>query len=337
MYWFRNDYSEGAHPRVLERLVRDNLTRTPGYGDDEICDAARAMIQAEIGRSDALIRFIPGGTQTNQIMIAHALRPHEAVIAAANGHINVHETGAIEATGHKVLTAPTPDGKLTPELIARVLNAHSGPHMVKPAMVYISDTTEVGTHYRLKELSAIRACCLENGLILYLDGARLASALAVSEGDLTIRDIAGLTDCFYIGGTKNGALMGEALVITRGDLKKDIDYTIKQRGAMTAKGRLLGMQFQELFTDGLYYEIGRYENRMAARLRAGVERAGYTLSSDSRSNQQFVLLTEAMVQKLAPDFQFEIEGARDGMKIVRFVTSWSTAEADVDALIEALR
>jgi threonine aldolase len=335
LHWFRNDYSEGAHPRVLERLVTDNLTRTPGYGDDEISGAARAMIQVEIGRQDALVRFIPGGTQTNQLMIAHALRPHEAVIAAATGHINVHETGAIEATGHKVLTAPASDGKLTPELIAGVVNAHSGPHMVKPAMVYISDTTEVGTHYTLKELSAIREYCHANGLILYLDGARLSSALAASEGDLTIRDIASLTDCFYIGGTKNGALMGEALVITREDLKKDIDYTIKQRGAMAAKGRLLGLQFQALFEDGLSYEVGRHEDRMAARLRAGVERAGRALSSDSRSNQQFVLLTEAMVLKLSADFQFEIEGERDGMKIVRFVTSWSTTEADVDALIAA--
>ena len=337
MHWFRNDYSEGAHPRVLERLVNENMTRTPGYGDDELCDAARTMIQKEIGRLDALIRFIPGGTQTNQIMIAHALRPHEAVIAAATGHINVHETGAIEATGHKVLTAPASDGKLTPERIALVLNAHSGPHMVKPAMVYISDTTEVGTHYTLKELSAIRAYCDKNSLILYLDGARLASALAASEGDLTIRDIANLTDCFYIGATKNGALQGEALVITREDLKEDIDYAIKQRGAMMAKGRLLGIQFQALFENGLYYEIGRQENRMAARLREGVERAGRALHTDSRSNQLFVLLPEALVEKLAADFQFEIEGARDGMKIVRFVTSWSTTEADVDALVEALR
>ena len=337
MHWFRNDYSEGAHPRVLERLVKENMTRTPGYGDDEICAMARAMIQKEIGRPDALVRFIPGGTQTNQIMIAHALRPHEAVVAAATGHINVHETGAIEATGHKVLSVPAADGKLTPELIASVLNAHSGPHMVKPAMVYISDTTELGTHYTLDELTAIHAYCAQNALILYLDGARLASALAASEGDLTIRDIANLTDCFYIGGTKNGALQGEALVITRENLKKDIDYSIKQRGAMMAKGRLLGIQFQALFADGLYCEIGRHENRMAARLRDGVEKAGHALYTYSRSNQLFVLLPEPLVEVLATDFQFEIEGARDGMKIVRFVTSWSTTEADVDALSEALQ
>ena len=336
MHWFRNDYSEGAQARVLERIVLENRTRTPGYGDDEICEKARELIRREIARPDALVRFIPGGTQTNQLMIAHALRPYEAVIAADTGHINVHETGAIEATGHKVLTAPSRDGKLTPGLIDGVFTAHDGPHMVKPAMVYLSDTTELGTHYTRSELKAIRAYCLEKGLILYLDGARLASALAASEGDMTIRDIAELTDCFYIGGTKNGALFGEALVITREDLKKDVDYAIKQRGAMMAKGRLLGLQFLALFEDGLYYEIGRQENRMAARLRAGIERAGHALYTDSRTNQLFVALPDGVIGRLAEDFQFEITGEDGGHKIARFVTSWATEEADVDALIKAL-
>lgn len=337
MHWFRNDYSEGAQVRVLERIVLENRTRTPGYGDDEICEKARALIRREIGRPDALVRFIPGGTQTNQLMIAHALRPHEAVIAADTGHINVHETGAIEATGHKVLTAPSRDGKLTPELIAGVFSAHDGPHMVKPAMVYLSDSTELGTHYTLKELKEIRAYCLEKGLILYLDGARLSSALAASEGDLTIRDIAELTDCFYIGGTKNGALLGEALVVNREDLKKDIDYAIKQRGAMMAKGRLLGLQFLALFEDGLYYEIGRQENRMAARLRAGIEKAGYSLVTDSRTNQLFVALPDGVINRLGEDFQFEITGEDGGQKVARFVTSWATEEADVDALVRELQ
>lgn len=337
MHWFKNDYSEGAHPRILDALIRDNTTRTPGYGDDEICEVARALIRREIAQPDALVRFIPGGTQTNQIMIAHALRPHEAVIAADGGHISTHETGAIEATGHKVLTAPARDAKLTPELIGRVLAAHSGPHMVKPGMVYISDTTEFGTHYTRAELEAIRALCLEKELILYLDGARLASALAASEGDLTIGDIARLTDCFYIGGTKNGALFGEALVVTRDDLKKDLDYTIKQRGAMTAKGRILGIQFRALFQDGLYYEIGRYENRMAARLREGLERAGRALYTDSKTNQLFVFLPEEVMEGLKKGFHFEPGGEEGGMKIARFVTSWTTDESDVDALIEALQ
>ncbi len=337
MHWFRNDYSEGAEARVLERIVQENRTRTPGYGDDEICEKARELIRREIGRPDALVRFIPGGTQTNQLMIAHTLRPHEAVIAADTGHINVHETGAIEATGHKVLTAPSRDGKLTPELIGGVFSAHDGPHMVKPAMVYLSDSTELGTHYTLKELSAIREYCLEKGLILYLDGARLSSALAASEGDLTIRDIAEQTDCFYIGGTKNGALLGEALVVIREDLKKDIDYAIKQRGAMMAKGRLLGLQFLALFEDGLYYEIGRRENALAARLRAGIEKAGYSLYTDSRTNQLFVALPDGVISRLAEDFQFEITGEDGGQKIARFVTSWATEEADVDALVRALQ
>lgn len=337
MHWFRNDYSEGAQERVLERIVNENRTRTPGYGDDEICESARELIRREIGRPDALVRFIPGGTQTNQLMIAHALRPYEAVIAAETGHINVHETGAIEATGHKVLAAPSRDGKLTPELIAGVLSAHEGPHMVKPAMVYLSNSTELGTHYALKELKAIRAYCQEKGLILYLDGARLSSALAAAEGEMTIRDIAEHTDCFYIGGTKNGALLGEALVITREDLKKDIDYAIKQRGAMMAKGRLMGLQFLALFEDGLYYEIGRWENRMAARLRAGIEKAGYALFTDSRTNQLFVALPDAILNKLRNDFQFELTGEDGGRKVARFVTSWATEEADVDALVAALQ
>jgi len=337
VHWFRNDYSEGAEPRVLERIVNGNLIRTAGYGEDELCEGARALIQKEIGRPDALVRFIPGGTQTNQLMIAHALRPHEAVVAAATGHINVHETGAIEATGHKVLTAEAGDGKLTPELIDGVVAAHGGPHMVKPGMVYISNTTELGTHYGKAELRALRKYCLEKGLILYLDGARLSSALAASEGDLTLRDVADLTDCFYIGGTKCGALFGEALVILREDLKADIDFAVKQRGAMMAKGRLMGLQFQALFEDGLYHEIGRRENALAARLREGVERAGRRLYTDSRTNQLFVLLPGDLVNRLEADFQFELNGEADGMKVVRFVTSWATTEADVDALIQALK
>jgi len=337
VHWFRNDYSQGAEPRVLDRIVRENMTATVGYGEDDLCERARALIRRETGRPDALIRFIPGGTQTNQLMIAHALRPHEAAIAAETGHINVHETGAIEATGHKVLTAPVGDGKLTPEWIEGVLQAHEGPHMVKPALVYLSDTTELGTHYTLRELTAIREYCLNKNLILYLDGARLGSALAASEGDLTLKDIARLTDCFYIGGTKNGALLGEALVILREDLKKDIDFTVKQRGAMTAKGRLLGIQFLALFEDGLYYEIGRRENALSMRLRAGVERAGYKLYTDSRTNQLFVLLPDEIVKRLEENFQFELNGEAEGKKIARFVTGWATTEADVDALVAALQ
>jgi threonine aldolase len=321
---------------VLDRIVRENMTATVGYGEDDLCERARALIQRETGRPDALVRFIPGGTQTNQLMIAHALRPHEAAIAAETGHINVHETGAIEVTGHKVLTAPARDGKLTPELIEGVMASHDGPHMVKPALVYLSDTTELGTHYTLRELAAIREYCLDKHLILFLDGARLSSALAASEGDLTLPDIARLTDCFYIGGTKSGALFGEALVILREDLKRDIDFTVKQRGAMMAKGRLLGIQFLALFEDGLYYEVGRRENAMAMRLRAGIERAGYELYTDSRTNQLFALLPDDVVKRLEENFEFEPSGEAEGKKIARFVTGWATTEADVDALAEAL-
>lgn len=336
MYWFKNDYSEGAEPRVLRRIVAENMTRSAGYGDDEICEAARGLIRREIGRPDALVRFIPGGTQTNQIMIAHALRPHEAVVAAETGHISTHETGAIEATGHKVLTAPSPDGKLTPEMIRHVLATHEGPHMVRPAMVYLSNSTELGTHYTLEELEAVAGLCREAGLILYLDGARLASALAASEGNLSIRDIARLADCFYIGGTKNGALLGEALVVTRSSLKADLDYTIKQRGGMMAKGRLMGLQFLALFEDGLYYEIGRHENLMASRLRAGIRRAGYALFTDSKTNQLFVDLPPAVVERLRTEFEFEVTKMPDGRDIARFVTAWATRREEVDALVAAL-
>lgn len=336
MRWFLNDYSEGAEPRVLEKLIAGNPQSDEGYGEDAACEAARALIRSETACPDALIRFIPGGTQTNLLMIGHALRPYEAVISADTGHINVHETGAIEACGHKVLTAACRDGKLTCELIDSVLSQHEGPHMVKPGMVYLSNSTELGTHYTLGELNAISAYCREKGLILYMDGARLASGLMAEGCDLTLADIARLTDCFYIGGTKSGALFGEALVVVNRSLQKEIDYSIKRRGAMMAKGRLMGLQFLALFEDGLYYEIGRRENQMAHRLRLGIERAGYEFYTDSRTNQLFPILPSAVAERLAEDFRFMVQMRMGARTVVRFVVSWATTQADIDALIDAM-
>lgn len=251
MYSFRNDYSEGACQEIMDALVSTNWDQTPGYGTDSWCEAAREAIRAEIRRPEAEIHFIPGGTQTNLLLISSLLRPHEAVIGTTVSHINVHETGAIEATGHKVLTVRTEDGILTPELLRPVLEFHgTNPHMVKPKLVYISDSTEIGTIYRKAQLAALSEFCHENGLILYLDGARLGSALTARENDLTMADIAALTDCFYIGGTKNGALFGEALVINKTEYAEDFTYFVKQKGALFAKGRLLGIQFLTLFERG---------------------------------------------------------------------------------------
>lgn len=333
MIFFRNDYGQGAHEKVLEALIKTNREATVGYGEDAYCAAARALIRAEIGAPDADVYFIPGGTQTNLLMIGAALRPHEAVLSAATGHINVHETGAIEATGHKVLAIDTPDGKLTPALIDPVLRAHKDAHMVKPRMVYLSDATELGTIYTKAELEVIYAYCRAQRLYLFLDGARLGSALTAEPNDLTMADIARLTDCFYIGGTKNGALMGEALVITRPELKEDFPYHIKQRGALFAKGRLLGVQFQALFEDKLFYAIGRHENEMAARLKAGLTEAGYRFQADSPTNQLFPLVTEAELSRLREGYAFEVIDDTGALICIRFVTSWATTAEEVDALI----
>lgn len=236
IYSFNNDYSEGAHPRILQAMMETNLEQNNGYSLDLHTDHAKELIRQEIGREDADIHMITGGTQTNLLAISCALKPYQAVICAETGHINVHETGAIEATGHKVLGQPTPDGLMTPALIQKALDWHTDEHMVQPKMVYISNATEVGTQYTKAQLEALSAFCRQKGLYLFLDGARLGSALTSPAGDLTLADIARLTDLFYIGGTKNGALFGEALIILNPDLKQDFRFLIKQKGAMLAKG-----------------------------------------------------------------------------------------------------
>ncbi len=334
MIHFINDYSEGAHPRILEQMMKSNLEQNAGYGLDAHSERARAYIKRELQKEEADIHFIPGGTQTNLLAVSSFLRPHQCVIAADTGHVNVHETGAIEATGHKVVTVPHRDGKLTPEGIRGVLDSHAGEHMVQPKLVYLSDTTELGTIYTKQELEAIRQLCKEEKLLLFLDGARLGSALTCKENDLTLKDIADLTDAFYIGGTKNGALLGEALVICRQELKEDFRYFIKQRGAMPAKGFVLGLQFEALFQDRLYYELGAHANRMAEKLAAAIAERGFSFFAPVCSNQLFPILPNEMIDRMAQEYGFLVQEALgERHSVIRLVTSWATPESNVDKLI----
>lgn len=336
MYSFRNDYSEGAHPQVLQALIDTNLEQTVGYGMDPRCETARATIRRLCNAPDADVHFLVGGTQTNLLVIASLLRPYEAVIAAHTGHVNVHETGAIEATGHKVCTAFAPDGKLTPALVDSVISVHSSEHMVLPRMVYISDTTEIGTVYTKAELEALHHYCHEHNLYLFMDGARLGCALTSPENDLTFADLAALTDAFYIGGTKNGALFGEALVMNAPN--EHFRWHIKQRGAMFAKGRLLGIQFQALLENGLYFDMARHANEMAFRLRDGISALGYPFPVPSPSNQQFPVMPNAIIEKLrGMGYEFETERVVDATHTcVRFVTSWATPEEAIDTFLKDL-
>lgn len=333
MYSFRNDYSEGAHPRILELLNKSNFEANIGYGNDVHSDRAKEYIKNLIGKQDAGIHFIPGGTQTNMLVISSFLRPHQCVISVDTGHINVHETGAIESTGHKVVAMPSKDGKLTPGIIKKALDHHTDEHMVQPKMVYISNSTELGTIYSKAELIAIHDICKENGLLLFLDGARLGSALSCKSNDLDIKDIANLVDVFYIGGTKNGALLGEALVILREDLKEDFRYLIKQRGAMAAKGFVLGIQFEALFQDDLYFQLARHANEMAERLAAIIKEAGYKFYAEPCTNQVFAIFPDALLEKMEKEFVYEFTDKVDeNNTAVRFVTSWATKEETVEAL-----
>ncbi len=334
---FRNDYSEGAHPNILEAMRVNNLTPVVGYGKDDHCAHAAEMIRERFNCPAADVHFLVGGTQTNLVMIAAALRSFEAVICAETGHINVHETGAIEATGHKVISVHKPDGKLTPMDIITVLRAHPDEHMVKPRMVYISQSTELGTIYTRRELEMLRKVCDEQGLYLYLDGARLASGMTAEDCDLMPADLPRLCDAFYIGGTKNGALFGEALVIVNNVLKPDFRYMIKNQGAMLAKGWLLGMQFEGLFTGDLYFTLGRYANAMAMRLRDGLWAKGYELAYSATTNQIFAILSKDQIFELTTEVAFEFHSSWDKTHdVVRFVTSWATRAEDVDALLALL-
>ena len=337
MHSFMNDYSEGAHPRILELITKSNFQQNKGYGEDVHSQRAREYIRRAIKRENVDIHFIPGGTMTNLLVISALLRPHQCVISADTGHINVHETGAIEASGHKVIAVPSVGGKLTPGSIQAALDYHNSEHMVQPKMVYISNSTELGTIYSKAELTAIHDICRQNGLILFLDGARIGSAVMAKTNDLSLEDIAGLVDIFYIGGTKNGALLGEALVICRDDLKKDFRYLIKQRGALMAKGFVIGIQFEALFQDELFYQLADHANKMAEMVAGALKKYGYSFYVEPCTNQLFPIIPNSIMGKLSDEFEFFVqERINQDETVIRLVTSWATTQESVDSLTEFL-
>lgn len=341
MIQFQCDYNEGCHPLILERLVETNMEQTVGYGKDAHCDHARQLIREACQAPDADVHFLVGGTQTNATTIASILRPYQGVLCASTGHIAVHETGAIEHTGHKVLPLPTDTGLITAAQLDEAIQAHftdgNAEHMVQPGMVYISFPSEVGTIYTKEELTQISEVCRRAGLPLFIDGARLGYGLMSYACDVTLADLARLSDVFYIGGTKQGALFGEALVITSDALKRDFRYNIKQNGGMLAKGRLLGIQYETLFTDDLYFRIARHAIDQAMRIRKALSDKGYQFFIDSPTNQQFPILPNALYERLSQDFLFDFWGRIDEDHVcARICTSWGTKTENVDRLIASL-
>jgi threonine aldolase len=339
-YSFLDDYSEGAHPDILRALTESNYVQQAPYGADSHSEDAANRIKAHLGEGfQGAIHFVASGTMANIVSISSCLRPHEAVIAVASGHIVMREAGAIEATGHKLITVPAVDGKITTTAIEGALasNAHA-PHMAKPRLIYLSNATETGTIYTLAELGDLSALARRRGLILFLDGARLGAALASPKNDASLADIAALVDLFWIGGTKVGALLGEAIVVCNPALSEDFAFHLKQRGGMLAKGRLLGIQFQALFgADNLFSSLARHANAMAAKLAAGIVSAGHGLAADTETNQVFPILPNAVVSALQPRFGFYVWGkADDDHSVIRLVTSWATDERQVDAFLSHL-
>lgn len=334
MLYFKNDYSDGGHPDVLQALLDTSHSLEAGYGEDTHSEKARQLIKAACKAPNALVRFVSGGTQSNLIIISSILKSYETVISASSGHINKHEAGAIEATGHKVDTVDTPEGKLTPDLVQVALDRFEDCHTVMPRLVYISNTTELGTVYSKVELTELSEFCKSKGLYLFMDGARLASGLAAS--DLTLEDIAALTDVFYIGGTKNGALFGEAIVITNPDPQEHFDFHIKQRGALLAKGRALGVQFKTLFEGNLYLELGNHANQMAKMLADGITAKGYDFESRPQSNQIFPILPNNLIEKLEQNVAFYVWTPNKERSSIRLVTSWKTTEEEVQNFLDLL-
>lgn len=337
-YSFKNDYSEGCHPFIIDALLKSNSVQQEGYGGDEYSVEAIRLIRGIMNNEKADVHFVSGGTQSNLIVIGALLKPYESVVCAATGHIHIHEAGSIEATGHKINAIETKDGKLTPQTIQEVLDFHSDvPHMVKPGMVYISNSTEIGTIYKKKELEDLFLFCRQKKLFLFMDGARLGSALCAADSDLTLSDISQLTDVFYIGGTKNGAMLGEAIVINNELLKEDFAYHLKQRGALLAKGRFLGMQFRELFKHDLFFQLARHANAMAQKIASACAKRGCVFLSESSSNQIFPVLPNSAIEKLLKKYEFYIwKKGDDDHSAIRMVTSWATPENKVDEFIADL-
>ena len=341
MILFHNDYNMTCHNAVMKKLAEAAQFQHTGYGIDECCKRAAAMIRDKCGNTIVDVHFLVGGTQSNLVVIGAALRPHQGAICAHSGHINVHETGAVEATGHKVLPVPSEDGKITAAQIVDCVTAHKedpdAEHTVMPKLVYISNPTELGTIYSLAELEAISEACRKFGLYLFVDGARLGYGLTAKDNDVTLADMARLTDVFYIGGTKCGAMFGEAVVISNPQLSEGLRYMIKQRGAMLAKGWLLGVQFEALFENDLYFEICASANRKADRLRSAIDKSGYTYLIKSTTNQVFPILPNTMLDKLSGSFTFiRQQKMDDNHTAVRFCTSWATSEDEINALCQAI-
>ncbi len=337
-YSFVNDYSEGAHPAILEALTEINFSQDAGYGEDRISIETAAAIKEWTGNPDASVHFVTGGTQANMIALASLMKPYEAVIAASNAHINVHEAGAVEACGHKILCIESSDGKVSAEGVRAVTGDHSSEHKVQPKVLAISNTTELGCVYRKSELEDLSSCCRDLGLYIFLDGARLAQALAAESSDCSIADIAAMTDVFTLGGTKNGALLGEAIIINRRNLNEGFRFHLKQRGAMLAKGRVLSAQFRALLKNELWKELALHANKTAAKLAAGLESAGVEFLVRAESNQIFPVFPNEVLKALRNLYGIDIWTPVDsGHTAVRLVTSWSTPDSAVESFLEDVR
>lgn len=325
MYTFTNDYNQTVHPKLIEEFLASQNRVYSGYGTDEICNKARELIKAKLENEKANIHFFASGTITNLTTISHILRPYEAVISADSGHIFVHETGAIEATGHKIFPVVSDDGKLTPKMIESALKIHTDEHMVKPKMVYISNTTEVGTVYNRAELNELSKFCKQNNLYLFIDGARLASAIAAS--DVTLKDLADLSDVFYIGATKAGAFMGEALVVMNEKINENFRFSMKQKGAITAKSWIIGTQFVGLFKSDLYFEIGKHINQMANELKDCFKK--FDFLADPQSNQLFIILPNEIANEILKHYVVANWQLNDEERVLRFCTGFCTTKEDI--------
>jgi threonine aldolase len=335
---FYDDYSEGAHPRILEALHRTNLQQEPGYVMDSFATEATRLIRKRFGVPDADVHFVASGTQANLCVLSAILQPWESVIAADSGHINQHEAGAIEATGHKINIVGGEEGKVRAHEIREMVEMHNFDQMVVPKAVYISQSTELGTVYTTAELTALSEKCKEHDLYLYVDGARLGAALTAKDGDLDPATLARLVDVFYIGGTKNGALIGEAIVVVNPQLKDHFRFNLRQRGGLLAKGRAVSLQFQELFRDNLYFDIAQHANTLAQQLADGIKNCGYQLFVDAPTNQVFPIFPNTLIEQLQKDYGFHFwENFDNQNSIVRLVTSWATEEADITGFLSDLQ
>ena len=338
-YSFKNDYSEGAHPRILDALIKYNLTQQNGYGLDEYSLNAAKFIRDKCAAPNASVHFVSGGTQANLTVISAFLRPHESVVSAHTGHIFTNESGAIEATGHKIHGVETADGKLRPQDVQNILDAHQNfPHQLKQRLVYISNSTEIGTIYSKKELQELYEFCQNKNLILFMDGARLGHALTAETSDMSLADIAKYTDAFYLGGTKNGALIGEAIVINNPALQDEFGFHLKQKGALLAKGRLLGIQFEELMRDNLYFELADHANRQAMKIKEAFEEIGCDFLAETFTNQIFPVLNAKQIDQLSEKYDFYIWKKIDSERsAIRLITSWSTTDETVAGFINEVK